>query len=272
MFRDLDTGLLRSNIRISFRSYVSLTVLVSMTACVATLVVVPLILHLAFSLGVFPSILFGIGSALLSGAATTISFYAYPLYRADSLRRNLNDNMSFATSYLAMLASVGVPPDRMFDSLSKVPQDLAVIEESKGIVRDVELFGMDTATALGNAAQRTPSKEFKELLEGFTGTLQTGGDLMAYLMHRSRRSMKSKLMTLRKFSDTLSIFSEFYVTLLIAGPLIFVVMLAVMAMLGGGFGLGMLNPVLLMTLLTYIVIPVGSAVFIVILDALTPRW
>jgi flagellar protein FlaJ len=67
------------------------------------------------------------------------------------------------------------------------------------------------------------------------------------------------------------VLSEFYVTLLVAGPLIFVVMLAVMAMLGGG-GLGILNPTLLLTLLTYIGIPVGSIIFIIILDALTPRW
>jgi flagellar protein FlaJ len=256
----------------SFKSYVSLTVLASLAACGATLIIVPLTLHLAFSIALLPSILFGLGSALLSSAGTTIGFYAYPLYRADCLRRDLNDNMSFATSYLAMLASVGAPPDQMFNSLSKVPQELAVIKESKGIVRDVELFGMDITAALRSAAQRTPSKEFKELLEGFTTTIQTGGDLMAYLIHRSRRSMKAKLITLRKFSDTLSILSEFYVTLLIAGPLIFVVMLAVMAMLGGGFGLGMLNPVLLLTVLTYIGIPVGSALFVVVLDALNQRW
>jgi flagellar protein FlaJ len=83
--------------------------------------------------------------------------------------------------------------------------------------------------------------------------------------------MKFKRIALRKFSDTLGMLSEVYVTLLVAGPLIFVVMLAVMAMLGGS-GLGVMNPALLLMLLTYIGIPVGSVIFLIVLDALTPRW
>jgi len=48
-------------------------------------------------------------------------------------------------------------------------------------------------------------------------------------------------------------------------------MLAVMAMLGGG-GLGILGPDLLLSILTYLGIPLGSIVFLIILDASSPRW
>jgi len=65
--------------------------------------------------------------------------------------------------------------------------------------------------------------------------------------------------------------SEFYVAILVAGPLLFVIMLAVMAMLGGG-GMGLLDPKLLLYLLTYIAIPVASIIFMIILDVLSPRW
>jgi pilus assembly protein TadC len=81
--------------------------------------------------------------------------------------------------------------------------------------------------------------------------------------------MKLKRIALRRFSDTLSILAEFYVALLIAGPLILVVMLAVMAMLGGGTEL--LNPRLLLYLLTYLGIPIGSIVFLIMLDIISPR-
>lgn len=60
-------------------------------------------------------------------------------------------------------------------------------------------------------------------------------------------------------------------SLLITGPLLFVIMLAVMAMLGGG-SLGMLSPDLLLNLLTYLGIPLGSIVFLIILDAVSPKW
>ena len=57
---------------------------------------------------------------------------------------------------------------------------------------------------------------------------------------------------------------------MVAGSLIFVVMLSVMAMLGGG-GFGLLEPRLLLYLLTYLGLPIGSVVFIIIIDMISPK-
>jgi flagellar protein FlaJ len=65
--------------------------------------------------------------------------------------------------------------------------------------------------------------------------------------------------------------SEAYVALLLTGPLFLVIMLSVMAMLGGG-GLGLLSPDLMLNLLTYMAIPLGAIVFLIILDAASPKW
>jgi hypothetical protein len=48
-------------------------------------------------------------------------------------------------------------------------------------------------------------------------------------------------------------------------------MLTVMAMLGGG-DLGLLSPDLLLNMLTYLGIPLGAIVFLIILDASSPKW
>ncbi len=271
LFRDMDSGLHKSGLRIGFKPYVSITILTSLIIALLTMLLTPPILYFLLNIALLPSLLFGAGGGLLAGALTVICFYTYPIYRADSIKRNLDDGMAFAAGYLAILAGANVPPDCMFRSLSKIPQNLAVVDESRIIVRDVELFGADIITALESASKRTPSDIFKELLEGLIATIHSGGDMMSYLLNRSRQNMKLKRIALRKFSDTLGMLSEFYVTLLVAGPLIFVVMLAVMAMLGGA-GLGILDPTLLLMLLTYIGIPVGSIIFVIILDALTPRW
>jgi len=44
-----------------------------------------------------------------------------------------------------------------------------------------------------------------------------------------------------------------------------------MVMLGGG-SLGMLSPDLLLSILTSLGIPAGSIVFLIILDAISPKW
>jgi flagellar protein FlaJ len=108
------------------------------------------------------------------------------------------------------------------------------------------------------------------MLEGFISVVYSGGNLVKYLRDRSQQYMKLKQIALRQFSDTLGVLAEFYVTLMVAGSLIFVVMLAVMAMLGSG-GFGPLDSRLMLQLLTYIGLPIGSVVFLVILDMVSPK-
>jgi len=270
LFRDMDSNLHRSGIMISFKAYVSLCILIPLFASVFTLILVPLIsisiLHLSF----YSSMLFGVGISLLVGAFALISFYVYPIYRTDNLKRTLNDGLPFTTGYMQILAGAGVPPYRIFRSLAQVDAPLAVSREARVITRDVELFGFDVISALEAASKRSPSEKFKELLEGFIATIHSGGNLKNYLRARSRQYMKRNRIALRKFSDTLGVLSEFYVTMLVAGPLILVVMLGVMAMLGGNW-LGSFNSHFMLYLLTYLGIPVGSIIFLIILDAVSPR-
>ena len=82
--------------------------------------------------------------------------------------------------------------------------------------------------------------------------------------------MKAKKLALKRFSDSLGVLAEFYVTLMVAGSLIFVIMLAVMSMLGGG-GLGSLDTRLLLQLLTYLGLPIGSVIFLVVIDMISPK-
>ncbi len=271
LFKDMDVNLHKSGMNVSFKAYVSLVILATVSASVCVLVLVPLLLISFLRLSLFLSLLFGIGTSLFAGVLTVIVFYVYPIFRADSLKRELEDGLSFTTGYMNILAGAGVTPEYIFKSLAQADPSLAVSKESRIIVRDVGLFGSDILSALESATSRSPSERFRQLLQGLIATVHSGGGLEKYLSSRSRRYMKLKRIALREFSDTLAVLAEFYVSLLVAGPLILVVMLAVMAMLGGG-GPGLLDPRLLLQLLTYIGIPVGSIVFLLILDIVSPRW
>jgi flagellar protein FlaJ len=212
-----------------------------------------------------------VGGSLFTFAFSTIGFYVYPIYRADAVKRELEDELPFTTGYMAILTSAGVSPEKIFQSLSNLSVPLAVSAEAKDVVRDVNLFGSDIISALEAMSNRTPSERFREMIEGFISSIHSGGNLAAYLREKSRHYMKLKRLGLKKYSDTLSMLSEFYVALLLTGPLFLVIMLAVMAMLGGG-NLGMLSPDLLLSLLTYMGIPLGAIIFLIILDTVSPKW
>lgn len=270
LFKDVDVNLRRSGMRVSFKGYVSLAVFTTGLLSASVMILVPLMTLLLFHMSVFSSMLFGVGATLFAFALTLIGFYAYPILRADSLKRNLEEELPFTTGYLAILTGAGVPPAQMFRSLAQIDSSLAVSREAKRIVRDVELFGVDIISALESTSKQTPSEKFKEMLEGFIATVHSGGNLTKYLSERSRQYMRLKKIALRRLGDTLEILAEFYVAILVAGPLMLVVMLAVMAMLGGGMS-GLLNPELLLNLLTYLGIPLGSVVFLILVDMISPK-
>lgn len=270
IFKDLDVNLRRSGMKTSFRAYVSLAILTSLLAPISLLILIPVVLIFLFHLPLVPCLLFGVGTGLLAGALTLIGFYIYPIYRADNLKRRLENGLPFTTGYMAILAGADVSPDHIFRSLAQIGAPLAVSDEARNIVRDVELFGFDMLSALESASSRTPSFRVKGLLEGFIATVHSGGSLVKYLTDKSHQFMKLRRIALNRLSDTLGVLAEFYVTVLVAGPLILVVMLSAMAMLGGGAA-GLLNPHLLLHLLTYLVIPLGSLVFLIILDIFSPR-
>jgi len=269
LFKGVDVNLRRSGMKINFKAYVSLAILTTLLFSLTTLSVTFLSLLFVFRLSLLSSSLFGIGTSLFAGASTLICFYVYPIYHADNFKRNMETELPFTTGYMAILAGAGVSPERMLRSLAQMDVSRAVSNEAKTITRDVELFGYDIISALEASSKRTPSERFREFLEGFIATIHSGGNLVKYFSERSRQYMKLEKIAMRRLSDTLGVLSEFYVTLLVAGPLILVVMLAVMAMLGGGSGL--FNPQLLLYLLTYLGIPLGSIVFLIMIDVIFPR-
>jgi flagellar protein FlaJ len=271
LFNDWNLKLRKSGLKINFKTYVSLTIFATVLLCAITLMLVPSVLFLVFNLSLLPAILFGIGGSLFAFALSIFAFYLYPIYRSDAFRRELEDELPFATSYMAILASAGVSPEKVFQSLSNLSTSLAVTAEAKDIVRDVNLFGSDIISALEGASQRTPSQRFREMVEGLVTTVHSGGNMTVFLREKSKEFMRLKRIDLKKFSDTLSILSEVYVTLLLTGPLFLVIMLVVMSMLGG-WGFGLLSPSLLLGLLTYVGIPLGAIAFLIVLDAVSPRW
>jgi archaeal flagellar protein FlaJ len=271
LFKDLDHTLQQSGLRINFKAYVSLTMLSSLLITAAVAVAVPAMLIFVFNMPLASALLFGFGGALFTFAFTVIGFYMYPVYHADKHKRDLEDELPFTTGYMAILANAGVAPEKIFHSLANLNQPLAASTEAKEVVKNINLFGLDVISALEKASSRTPSEKFRDTMEGIISTIHTGGNLGGFLREKFRTAMRLKKMNLKKYSDNLSVLSEVYVALLLTGPLLLVIMVSVMSVLGGG-NIGSLSADLLLSLMTYLLIPVCAVIFLIILDATSPKW
>jgi flagellar protein FlaJ len=271
LFKDLDTTLQKSGLKVNFKAYVSLTIVASFFVMLPVAVATTLLLLLVFNTPAGSALLFGLGSALFAWALSIGGFYLYPVYRADKHKRELDDELPFTTGYMAILASAGVSPEKIFQSLSNLKVPLAASNEAREVVKHVNLFGLDVISALEKASSRTPSEKFRDMIEGMISTIHTGGNLGSFLRERFKTHMKLKRVSLKKYADSLSVLSEVYVALLLTGPLLLIIMLSVMSVLGGG-GLGIFSSDLLLSLITYIGIPVCALIFLIILDSTSPKW
>jgi flagellar protein FlaJ len=271
LFKDLDQNLQKSGLKANFKAYVSLTILTSVLITLPVAVALPIMLFFVFKMSLESVLLFGVGSALFTWALSVVGFYLYPVYRADKHKRELDDELPFTTGYMAILASAGVSPEKIFYSLSNLNVPLAASTEAKEVVKNINLFGLDVISALEKASSRTPSEKLRDTIEGIISTIHSGGNLGAFLRDKFKTAMKLKRLSLKKYADSLSVLSEVYVALLLTGPLLLVIMVAVMSVMGGG-GLGILSPDLLLSLLTYLAIPVCAVIFLIILDSTSPKW
>ncbi len=195
-------------------------------------------------------------------------FYTYPSMAAGNRKNNIEAALPFATTYMATIANSGAPPVTMFKVISQFGEYGEVSKEAEKIYRDVEVFGMDLIGAIRKTASRTPSEELKELLWGLDTVLASGGNTSDFLHEKSRLFISEYGRKLQRYSRTLSLLIEIYLTLILVGSVFFVIITALMSILGGG---GMSNYLsFIQFLVIFIVLPFVSIGFIILIKSIAP--
>lgn len=268
---NLDLRLKRSGLLLPVEAYFSFMVLVSSIIFLGAWLnsfVLFFVLTRAFIPSLGFSLLFGLVSAIFGFAA----LYIYPGIKAGKRRRAVEESLPYALSFMAILSSAGVPPSRIFRSLATLEQEgeAGLGGEARTIFRDLEVLGEDIVTELKEVAQRKVSPIFSGVLEGMISTIESGGDLTAYLQEESRSLMRMRRSIMKEFLDTMVMISEMFMGLLVAFPLILIVMLVVMSAIGGGAIAGV-GPESLVPLIIYGMVPAAGIVVLLLIDSITPR-
>lgn len=268
LFEDLRPSLLKSGRKISYEAYVSLTFF-SATIGFAAGFLATFALTLVLGVGILGALLLALGIGLLGGSLGFMVTYGYPSLAADGRKRQLDEDLPFSISQMAILAAAGLPPERIFRSVAELEMKSVVAEESRTIIRDVDLLGFDMLTAMQRARERSPSKYFADFLEGFIATTRSGGDLKKYLLSSAKELMETRRILAKQLVDTLGMVAESYVSMLVVFPLILLIMFSVMGLVGGG--IGGFSVFTVMALVTYVLVPLLAVAVIVLLDAMIPK-
>lgn len=208
---------------------------------------------------------------LLSGVVTYLLFYYYPKYKASERKLAIDKNLVYTANYMFILQSAGATSEQTVLSLAKLTDYFGVKSSARAVIRDVELMGTDILTALNQESERTPSKEYKDLLQGYISTLVTGGSLTGYLSAKTRQLLESRKRFLTQMIRSLDIIGEVFIAAMVAMPVIIVSMLAIMGGFGGDAG-GGINPFQTMMLVVYVLIPFTGIFILLLVDGFMSGW
>jgi flagellar protein FlaJ len=265
----MEDNLAKAAVKITFQAYLGLMAFSTIVAAVLGFGISLLILSIRLP---FPAaFIFSIIAALIAGMAAFGTCYVYPVLTISSKVRKIDSNLPLTANFLSVLASSGMPPERIFRSLANVGDEFGVGDEMRRAVADTELMGLDLNDALKRASVRSASRKFGALLDGIVTTSHMGGDLASFLRDESEKFKKLHVTTMKSFLDSLAGMAEVYVSFMIALPLVLVVMLSVMSFLGGGASiLAGLDPQTVLLLMTFIVTPAGVGIMLLMVDSMTP--
>jgi len=189
----------------------------------------------------------------------------YPRVKGWERKGKIDGHLPYAICWMSFMATTGVIPYQIFRKLAETEEFFGEIsQEAKLVVKDVELLGFDFISALRNLASATPSTNLRTFVQGAMTNALSGGEMGTYFVSKAREAMEENRKKFTEFIETLGLISEVYIIGLVAAPILVIVMFAAMMMLGGA------SPMILMAII-YGYIPLGSMMFVLLTDALTPE-
>ena len=218
----------------------------------------------AYSL-VIGTIVITIFSLLVFGGLTYLVFMLYPGLEAGNRRRNIDASLPYAINYITSMSTAGITPAEVFRLLgsSTIYGQSAV--EARYIAREIDIFGRDLIDSLRLVSSSTPSRRMKEFLQGTMASVSSGGNITEYFRTKAEQYALENRQTQKMFLETLALVSESYVTAMVAGTLFLIILQSIMSVMSGDN-----NPLFLYAVI-YIMIPLGSIMFVIMISSMTPE-
>lgn len=202
---------------------------------------------------------------LAAGYTSYLLLLRYPEVEMKNRAAKIDLSLHNAVSYLYAMRRGGAELMEIFRSLSA---NAGVYGESalefRQVVRDADYFGADVVTALQGLSLTTPSEKLREFLDDFISVIESGGNLSAYLSGRMKVYQEEARFEQKKYLSTLELIGEAYVTVFVAGPLFLVIVMVVTGLIGGAAATQL-------SLLTYLLVPLGSVIVLLFLDLVSVK-
>ncbi len=209
-------------------------------------------------------IIIAIAVFFIIGYTAYKSTLAFPTLEKMTRSSKINMGLHNAVAYMYAMRRGGAELLIILRSLSEMSAIYGEVSyEFRQVVRDADFFGYDVVNALKHLSETTPSQKMRDFLQDMLSTVESGGDLAQFLQDRVRILQDEAKFEQKEFLQFLGLVGEIYVTIFIAGPLFLITIMVVMGMLGSS------EIIFELSLIGYIVLPIGSLVFILMIDTIS---
>ncbi len=262
------TGLEKSGMKYLLKTWVSISAAVGVGAAIFSLLLMGF-LSIVLKIEFANIMIFAILLPPLFGASAFLGMVFYPYQRAASRKRSIETNLPFALNHMAAIAASGVPTYVMFSLLATFKEYGEISVEARKIIRNVDTFGLSITSSIQQISERTPAKNFKQLLEGIKASIETGGDLKKFLNDQAKNSLFEYRIKREKYMELLATYADFYTAMLIAAPLFLVSILTVMNMIGGAIAGASIESVMIIGI--FVGLPLMNIAFLLFVHITQPE-
>lgn len=233
----LEEELLRAHMKIRAEEYYSYVVMSTVLMAIAGLVIgigLGIVFMGLIGVAMIIRIMIAVLAIFLLPLITYFILIGSPASKAKARARDIDKRLAAAMSFISAMASADVNIDVIFKELSRQKVYGEIAAEAAWITRDTELLGSDILSAIKDAARRSPSSKFQDFLQGVITTSTSGGQLKPYFLLKAEEYQKENKLALKSQMETLGMLAESFVTVVVAFPLFLVLIMAIMAIVGGG--------------------------------------
>ena len=255
-----------SGISTPFNEYVkkgsNIFVIISLITIIVSIIIHKVLFQYGWNLVISGSL----SILMITACSTGLFVLGYPVYRKKQEILKVENGLVYTLSHMTILSTCGMAIEKIFEQIVEVEENPSIRRLAKKFIIDLKMFGYEVPAALEDISNRSASKEIKKILNSINNNIQTSGDLYDLLRFEVDNQLQMKKDNLKRFMGTLAYLGEIYVALLIMAPILFIVMITILSVLGGGSSTNASIPQLL--LIVFFGIPIVGTGFLIILDTM----
>ena len=245
-FKELALDLQKSNMDILFEVYVAMMLFTVLLVFIVSifLTIFLIFFNIGFSAPFISIVTEGylarIGMFIVLPIALPLIFgliiYFYPSSEKKSVARKLDQELPFAVIHMSAVAGSGITPSEIFKIIGTSREYPMLRREIRKILNQINLYGYDLVTALNNASKTSPSEKLAELFMGLSTSITSGASLNEFFEKRAETLLVSYRMERERYTRLVETFIDIYISVLIAAPMIFLLLLVIISI--SGFQIG----------------------------------